>query len=66
MAHEQKSFFELFLKEKIQHFLSNPPLSSLKKLIIFTPRLVQGQRTMSLAKAVPVGIKDRECKRFAL
>ena len=25
-----------------------------------------GLRTMSLAKAVPKGIKDRECERFAL
>jgi hypothetical protein len=44
--------------------LSNPPLSSFKKLIVSTPRLVQGLRTMSLAKAVPEDIKDRECKSF--
>jgi hypothetical protein len=31
-----------------------------KKLIVLTPRLVQGLHTMSLAKAVPKGIKDRE------
>jgi hypothetical protein len=66
MAHKQKSFFEPFLKDKVQCFLSNPPLSSLKKLIILTPRLVQGLHTMSLAKAAFKGIRDKECKRFAL
>jgi hypothetical protein len=47
-------------------FLKQPPLSSFKKLIVLTSRLVQGLRMMSLAKAVPEGIKDRECKRFTL
>jgi hypothetical protein len=46
--------------------LATPPLSSFKKLIISTPRLVHALRTMLLAKAVPEGIKDCECKRFAL
>ncbi len=46
--------------------MSEPPRSSFKKLIILTPRLVQALRTISIAKAVPEGIKDRECKRFAL
>ncbi len=54
-----------FSRTRFQRFLSGPPLSSFKKLIVLTPRLVQGLRTMSLAKAVPEGIKDRECKRFA-
>ncbi len=53
-------------RTRLQRFLSDPPCSSFKKLIIFTPRLVQTLRTMSIAKAVPEGIKDRECKRFAL
>jgi hypothetical protein len=66
MAHEQKSFFKPFLKDKVQHSLRDPPLSSLKKLIILTPRLVQGLLMMSLVKAVAKGIKDRECERFAL
>jgi hypothetical protein len=56
----------LFSRTRFQCFLRDPPLSSFKKLILSTPRLVQGLRTMSLAKAVPEGIKDRECKRFAL
>ncbi len=36
------------------------------KLIISTPRLVQGLTTISLAKTVCEGIRDKECKRFAL
>ncbi len=57
-----------FSRTRFQCFLSDPPLSSFKKLIVLNPRLVQVQslRTMSVAKAVPKGIKDRECKRFAL
>ncbi len=55
-----------FSRTRFQRFLSNPPRSSFKKLIILTLRLIQGLRTMSLAKAVPDGIKDKECKRFAL
>jgi hypothetical protein len=67
MAQEQKSFFEPFLKNKVPTLLKQPPpLSSFKKLIVLTPRLVQGLCRMSFAKAVPKGIKDRECKRFAL
>ncbi len=31
-----------------------------------TPRLIESLRMMSLAKAVPKGIKDKGCKRFAL
>ncbi len=65
-AHRWKSFWEQFLKNKVPTLLSNPPLSSFKKLIVLTPRLVQGLRTMSLAKVVPKGINDKECKRFAL
>ncbi len=55
-----------FSRTRCQCFLSNPPRSSFKKLIILTPRLVQGLCTMSLAKAVPKGIRDKECKRFTL
>jgi hypothetical protein len=67
MAHEQKSFFKPFLKDKVPTLLKQPPpLSSLKKLIILTPRLVQGLHTMSLVKAVPEGIRDKECKTFTL
>ncbi len=55
-----------FSRTRFQRFLSNPPRSSYKKLIILTPRLLQALHTMLIAKAVPKGIKDRECKRFAL
>jgi hypothetical protein len=62
-----KEFPEFFLpRTRLQRFLATPPLSSFKKLVISTPRLVQGLRMMLLAKAVPKGIKDGECKRFAL
>jgi hypothetical protein len=53
-------------RTRFQHFLATPPLSSFKKLVILTPRLVQGLRRMLLAKAVPEGIRERECKRIAL
>jgi hypothetical protein len=66
MAQEQKSFLDRFSRMRFQCFLSNPPWSSFKKVIMLTPRLVQGLRTTSLAKAVPKGIRDKECKRFAL
>ncbi len=55
-----------FSRTRFQDFLCSPPRSSFKKLIISTLRLVQGLRTMSLAKAVPKGIRDKEYKRFAL
>jgi hypothetical protein len=55
-----------FSRTRFQHFLSDPPCSSFKKLIILTPRLVQSLRTMSRAKAVPKGIRDKECKRSTL
>jgi hypothetical protein len=66
MAHEQKSFRGPFFKNKAPMLLAAPPLSSFKKLRISTPRLVQALRTMLLAKAVSIGIKDRECERFTL
>jgi hypothetical protein len=55
-----------FLRTRLQFFLSNPPCSSFKKLIILAPSLIQALCMMSIAKAVPEGIKDRECKRFTL
>jgi hypothetical protein len=35
-------------------------------MILLTPRLVHNLHTMSLAKAVPEGIRDHECKRIIL
>ncbi len=52
------------MRTKFQWFTRDPPLSSFKKLIELTPRLLCGLHTMSLAKAVPDGLKDRECKRI--
>jgi hypothetical protein len=66
MAHKRKSFFGPFLKNKVPTLLKQPPTFSFKKLIILTARLVQSLCAMSLAKAVPKGIRDTECKRFAL
>jgi hypothetical protein len=54
------------MRTKLQWFLSNTPLSLFKKLLVSTPLLQQGLHTMSLAKAVPDGLKDRECKRSVL
>ncbi len=51
-------------RTRLQCFLASPPLSSFKILVISNPQLVHALRTMSLAKAVPKGIKVRECKRF--
>jgi hypothetical protein len=53
-------------RTRLQHFLATPPHSLFKKLVILTPRLVHALRMMSLLKAVPEGIKDWECERFAL
>ncbi len=46
--------------------MSNPPRSSFTKLIVLTPRLLRNLHTMSLAKATPDGLKDRESKKMAL
>jgi hypothetical protein len=55
-----------YVRTSFQRFLSDPPLSSFKKLIVSTPRLLRNLHTMSLAKAAPDGLKDRECKKMAL
>ncbi len=44
----------------------NSVCSSLKKLIVSTPLLLQGLHTMSLAKSVPDDLKPQECKRLCL
>ncbi len=55
-----------FSRTRFQRFLSNPPRSSFKKFIISTLRLTQDLLTISIVKAVPKCIKDKECKWFAL
>ncbi len=53
---------EVFSRIRFQWFVSDPPCSSFKRLILLTLRLLQGLRMMSLAKAVPDGIKDNNVK----
>ncbi len=50
-------------RTQCQWFLSNPPRSFFKKLIVSTPTLHQELHTMSLAKLVPDGLKNHEFKR---
>jgi hypothetical protein len=57
---------DCFSRTRFQLFLSDPPRSSFKKLMILTQRLVQGLRMMSLVKAAPEGIRDKEYKRFVM
>ncbi len=55
-----------YARTKFQRLTSNPPLSSFKKLIVSTPRLLHSLFTMSLVKAVPDGLKEHECEKTAL
>jgi hypothetical protein len=54
------------VRTSFQRFLSDPPLSFNKKLIVLAPRLLRNLHTMSLAKVVLDGLKDRECKKMTL
>jgi hypothetical protein len=54
-----------YIRTKCQQFTSDTPCSSFKKLIVSTPRLLQNLHTMSLAKAVPDGLKDHKCTKIA-
>ncbi len=65
-THKQKSFRRHFFKNKASMLLSKPSTFFFQETHFLTPRLVHALRTMSIAKAVPKGIKDHECKRFAL
>jgi hypothetical protein len=53
-------------RTKFQRFTSDPPLSSFKKLVVSTLRLLHNLHTMNLVKAVPDGLKDLECEKMAL
>ncbi len=57
---------ELRTRTNFQQFLNEAPRSPFKKLICSTPLLLQGLRTMSIAKSVPDGLKPQECKRTKL
>ena len=56
-----------YVRTKFQWFVSDgdAPLSSFKKLIVSTPRLIRNLHMMSLAKAAPDGLKDGKCKKMA-
>jgi hypothetical protein len=49
-----------------QWFLNEMLRSPFKKLIVSTPNLLQGLRTMSLTNSVPEGVNPQECKRTKL
>jgi hypothetical protein len=49
-------------RTNFQRFVNKAPRSAFKKLIIATPSLLQGLRTMSIAKSVPDGLKPRKYK----
>jgi hypothetical protein len=57
---------ELRTRTSFQWFLNEMPHSLFKKLIVSTPKLLQGLRTMSLAKSVLKGLNPQECKRTKL
>jgi hypothetical protein len=57
---------KLRMRTKFQCFVNEAPHSAFKKLIISTPSLLQGLRTMSLAKSVPDRLKPRNCERAKL
>jgi hypothetical protein len=57
---------KLCTRTSLQWFLNKAPQSPFKKLICSMPLLLQGLRTMSLAKSVPDGLKPRECERTKL
>ncbi len=53
---------KLRTRTSFKWFLNKTLCSPFKKLIVSTPNLLQGLRTMSLAKSVPKGLNPRECK----
>jgi hypothetical protein len=57
---------KLRTRTSFQRFLNKTPRSPFKKLIVSTPNLLQGLRTMSLMKSVPKGLNPQECKRTKL
>jgi hypothetical protein len=57
---------ELRTRTKFQCFVNEAPCFALKKLIVSTPSLLQGLRTMSFAKSVLDGLKPHKCERTKL
>jgi hypothetical protein len=66
MRSKKNTTDELHTRTSYQRFLNKMPCSPFKKLIISTPNLLQGLRTISLTKSVPEGLKPRECERTKL
>ncbi len=62
----KKTITDVPARTQFWRFLSNPPRSSFKKLILSTPSLRQGLHAISLAKSVPDALKPQECKRSCL
>ncbi len=61
------SYGRALRKDQFSTVLEQPtPFYPFKKLIVSTPRLLRNLHTMSLAKAAPDGLKDRECEKMAL
>ncbi len=44
--------------------MTQAPLLKFKKLIVTSPKLLRGLHSMSMLKAVPDGLKARECKQI--
>jgi hypothetical protein len=57
---------KLRMRTTFQWFLNETPRSPFKQLIVSTPNLLQGLRTMSLAKSVAEGLNPQECKQTKL
>ena len=55
-----------YARTKYQRFKSDVPCSSFRQLIVSTPQLLHNLHVMSLAKAVPDGLKDCKCKKITL
>ncbi len=67
VARNQKnSTDKLRTRTAFQRFINETPRSTFKKLIVSTPALLQGLRTMSLSKSVPEGLNPRKCERTKL
>ncbi len=57
---------ELSMRTSFQQFLNKTLRSPFKNLIVSMPTLIQGLRTMSLAKSVLNKLNPQECKRTKL
>jgi hypothetical protein len=63
---EKNTTDELRTRTNFQRFVNKAPHSAFKKLFVAAPSLLQGLRTMSLAKSAPGRLKPRKCERTKL